>query len=70
MGQDQGSRPNAPKEMSAKDMEKMRKKMQKQEEKLTKSVRKVIKDDATFAKWQEMRQNEINPPRPNDRPAK
>jgi hypothetical protein len=48
----------------------MRKKMQKQEEKLTKSVRKVIKDDATFAKWQEMRQNEINPPRPNDRPAK
>jgi hypothetical protein len=63
MSQDSNSRPTPPKEMSEKDLEKMHKKMQKQEDKLSKSIRKVIKDDSKFAQWQQLRQEEIMPPK-------
>jgi hypothetical protein len=65
MSQDSNSRPTPPKEMSEKDLEKMHKKMQKQEDKLSKSIRKVIKDDSKFAQWQQLRQEEIMPPKQN-----
>jgi hypothetical protein len=69
MSQGSNNRPTPPKEMSEKDMEKMQKKMQKQEEKLTKSVKKAIKDDAKFAEWQKMRQKELMPPKPDQKPG-
>jgi hypothetical protein len=69
MSQGSSNRPTPSKEMSEKDMEKMQKKMQKQEEKLTKSVKKAIKDDAKFAEWQKMRQKELMPPKPDQKPG-
>jgi hypothetical protein len=63
MSQTSDSRPTPPKQMSEKDMEKMHKKMQKQEEKLQKSMRKVLNNDDQYAKWQQMRQAEMMPPK-------
>jgi hypothetical protein len=54
---------------ASEDMEKRKKTMEKQEKKLCKSMKKILKDDAKYAKWQELRQQQLMPPRPEGKPG-
>jgi hypothetical protein len=52
------------KKPAAPDMEARKKVMDKQEKKLCKTMRKVLKDDDKYAKWTEIRQQQLMPPHP------
>jgi hypothetical protein len=54
---------------SSEDMEKRKKTMEKQEKKLCKKMKKILNDDAKYAKWQELRQQQLMPPRPEGKPG-
>jgi hypothetical protein len=61
----QGERPDMPKEVSAKDIEKRMKNMEKQEQKLQKTMKKVLVSDDLYNQWLQYHESQ-KPKRPED----
>jgi hypothetical protein len=61
----QGERPDMPKQLSEKDIEKRMKNMEKQEQKLAKTMKKTLGNDALYNQWLEYHESQ-KPHKPED----